>query len=128
MPAQPTHTPELLERILAYARAGVAPSTAACACGVRPATWRAWLRRGREHDDENLVAFVADLEDARLAVKEDFEKTLFAAAAKDWRAALAILERQWPQEWAEKEELSVPDQVAPQHPCQGAGEKDRGHA
>jgi hypothetical protein len=98
---QPTKlTPELQEKICAIiASTGCSLEGAAASCEVSGQTLYNWRGRGLIEGKGLYFEFVQAVSRA----KEKSEPTLAAciarAAKEDWRAALAILERRFPERW-----------------------------
>jgi len=99
-------TTDLADRIVAIVKAGSAVETAARACGVARRTWYRWLKLGRG-GRQPYRRLVEQLESAEDACKVSLITVLRAAAAQDWRAALVILERKWPEEWGRRDRHEV---------------------
>jgi hypothetical protein len=83
-------------------RCGAPLSVAARACGIRPATARAWMRRGAT-GEEPYHSFLAALSRARAQGIAFRVRQIHRRAAKNWRAAAWLLERQSPQHFGRPE-------------------------
>lgn len=89
----------LADRILSVVRGGVPPLTAALACGVSRTTWYRWQQEARQ-GSKKFRDFWDDFEGARAEGHAILVGRIQQAAARDWRAALAILERTDPENWS----------------------------
>jgi transposase-like protein len=102
--ARPTKlTPQAKQRIVAAIRAGNYAETSARSAGISPATYYRWLKRGA---DEEAGIYRELLDEVRLA-EADAEvhavATIRKAMPKDWRAALAYIERRYPDRWRRRD-------------------------
>ena len=89
-------TVEAIEKITALLRVGTPLSTALTAAGISRRTFQRWSAR----TDPAARRFQQAVEQAR-AEAEVLDVALIAQAAnRDWKAAAAILEREWPERWA----------------------------
>ena len=103
--ARPTGlTPAVQERICTAIRAGAPPETAAVYAGIGKSTYYAWMRRG-ERGTGPFVEF-------REAIKKalaDFEvrnvTIVQQAAPADWKAAMPLLERRFPERWGRRDRV-----------------------
>lgn len=95
-------TPEIIERLTVMLRAGNYLHVAIAASGVSRATFMRWMQRGKSKraSDVVYVDLRARVEQARAEGEVRMVTTIAAAAQKgDWRAALAMLEREFPDRW-----------------------------
>lgn len=100
------------DKIIALVRNGAPPTTAAVVCGVPRRTHENWLRKGRADDAPDPYRRYAD--DIQAAVEEyklGEIGTIHAQGGKDWRAALALLERRFPDEFGERKRVDSRLQV-----------------
>jgi transposase len=98
--ARPTkRTPEREKRLLQAIRAGNTRRAAAAYAGISDDSLERWAKR------------CADFADALTRAEAESEVALVAivrqAASQDWRAAMAILERRWPDSWGKREKLDL---------------------
>jgi hypothetical protein len=109
--ARRTKLTDEVQRCLVEAlRNGAYRETACVGAGIRPATLRAWLRRGLEETSGRYHA----LAEALWAAEGEFEARLVAkvesAADRDWRSGAWLLERRFPKRWGQRVQLG-PEQV-----------------
>ena len=103
-------TPQVQEKIckvLSSIGSGVHYTTACAYAGVNYNTFRAWMKRGEEEPYGIYRDFYNAVKKAEAEAEEKLIKILNDAAPGDWRAALAMLERRWPERWAKREKLDV---------------------
>jgi hypothetical protein len=96
--------PQTVDRICDILRAGGYLKVAVAAAGIGTSTFHEWMERGDPEGtkkiDQPFREFRARVEQSR-AEGETRNVTLVAtAAAKDWKAAAWLLERQFPDRWA----------------------------
>lgn len=123
--ARPTKlTDDVRDRIVSALTAGNYQDTAAAYAGISPATFHAWMARGRAERDSLAEGnrpqpretpyreFLEAVESAR-AQAEIRSVALIQKAAQDgtWQAAAWFLERSHPQRWGriQRTEISGPD-------------------
>lgn len=116
---------EVRVQILSLMTQGVSAGAAAQVAGVTYKTVCTWRARGdrvleqieetgklpQDPDDREFATFAWDMRRARAAQKAHHERIIHLAATKDWRAALAFLARQYPDEWAKKPDAPAPSVV-----------------
>lgn len=110
------HRPAIIraqrDKIIELVRGGAPPTTAAVVCGVPRRTHENWLRKGRADDAPDPYRRYADEIQAAI---EEYKLgeigTIHAQGEKDWRAALALLERRFPDEFAERKRVDSRIQV-----------------
>jgi hypothetical protein len=91
-----------LRRILRKVIAGVPPERAAIAAGVPKRTWAGWLEKGRRPDAVEPYRSVAErLDHAVSLFQESLVEDVDAGRQKDPRIALQVLERRFPEDWAD---------------------------
>jgi len=98
-------TPALQERIADAIRAGAWFSTACECAGVRPSLAYEWIRRGKGLHRSRVstpafAEFAHTLARANADAEMSAQAPLVEAGRRDWRAALAFLERRFPERWA----------------------------
>ncbi|HYW88566.1 MAG TPA: hypothetical protein VFB50_12400 [Chloroflexota bacterium] len=92
-------TPERAERLLQAVRDGNTLK-AACACaGVTEETLASWRRRFLDFS-ECLTRAIAESEASLVA-------SIRQAGAADWRASAWLLERRWPDQWANRAKVDM---------------------
>lgn len=99
-------------RIVEVLEAGHYLKTAAELSGVGYSTVREWIERGEgAHPDRpatpEFAAFAAACAGARARGEEKLLAIVIGAAADEWRAAAWILERAFPERWAERREVEL---------------------
>jgi hypothetical protein len=93
--------------------------TAARAAGVTDRTLRYWLQRG-ESGEEPYASFKSEIDEAKAVCEAQLVGIIKNAAMQEsggeWRAALALLSRKFPERWSEKRQLEVssPEQTSTQ--------------
>jgi len=93
------YTLERAERILEAVGAGATLRAAAAAAGIDESTLWRWQQRN--------AAFAKDLH-AREAESEVVLVAIIRRAAEtDWRAAMALLERRWPDTWGRRDRVDL---------------------
>jgi hypothetical protein len=115
------------ERIIAVLAAGGYAETAAAAAGVSRRTFFDWLDRGdpdgTAEADAPFREFRAKVERARAEGESRNVALIARAAAKDWKAAAWMLERQFPDRWAGprgRQPRGLADPDAPEEIAEGA--------
>lgn len=95
-------TPALRQRILEMILQGVPLTTTAIANGIPKRTFFDWLEKGRADDAvDPYRTFAEEVVAAQETWAARTVQTINAAAAKDWRAGMTLLERQRPLEWGD---------------------------
>lgn len=91
-----------LRRILRKVIAGMPPQSAAVSVGVPKGTWKVWLEKGRKPDAvEPYKSLVERLEVAIAMYQESLVQHVDIGMVKDPRVALNVLERRFPEDWAD---------------------------
>lgn len=96
-------TAERKQRVLDALKAGNTRRAACIAAGIDQRTLERW--------QERYVGFAADLARAEAESEVALVGFIRNAAAQDWRAALTLLERRWPNDWGKRERIEVYHQV-----------------
>jgi len=78
--------------------------TAARAAGVTPEEVMSWLERGQCGENTLFYAFWRDMQQADAESELARLRAVVAAERKDWRAAMEVLSRRWPQRWSKRSE------------------------
>lgn len=115
--ARPTKfTPERAEQIVSAIRAGASKLSAAQAAGVAYDTVNEWRKRGEAggRGSAPFAKFSEALAQAEAEANVTAAKALFSAAGKDWRAALAFLERRERDTWGELPPFDLDIAILPQ--------------
>jgi hypothetical protein len=110
-PGAPSKYPECGPAIIKAVRAGCTIKSALQAVGVSQTTYFAWRKQKPE--------FVEDIQRARARGRNRRVAFIMRAARKDWRAALALLEREDPENWSLKQRIE--HSTAPQPMGEGMG-------
>jgi hypothetical protein len=94
MPRRFAITPDRRDKLLNALRAGALYRDAAEAAGIPWSTWTDWSRgvRSGECNDDDVIELVAAAREAYHAANTGLTSVLAKASAKDWRAALALLQ------------------------------------
>ena len=97
----PLLTDEVQETLCELLRRGNPLTVALGVAGVSRPTFYRWLDRGRSPDpeDEPYRAFRSAIEAARAQAEAVLVAHTGRHAARNWRAAAAILEARWPERW-----------------------------
>lgn len=90
---------------------GLGPSQAAQLAGISSGTLSEWVRRGEGRDDRpaslEFAKFAKDVTRAIAASESALISRIHAATEKDWRAAAWLLERRWPDRWANTHRIEM---------------------
>jgi transposase len=96
-------TDESADRIVAVLRSGGYVETAAAVAGITKRTFYGWMARGdatgTKAVDAPYRAFRERVDQARAEAESRNVAIIATAAAKDWKAAAWLLERQAPERW-----------------------------
>jgi len=87
-------TEEACEKILRAVRLGFPPDRAADAAGVNPATMRSHRRRDK--------AFATSIKSADAEAELGYMSRIIKHSETKWQASAWIMERRWPERWAQK--------------------------
>ncbi len=115
---RPSQFDEARPIILRALRQGAPIRTACYVAGISKSAYYEWRRLGSENRRSEYYAFVLETGKAISEAELSLISVIRRAATKgDWRAALAILERRWPEEYARRvvqvNENRVPDNPPP---------------
>lgn len=105
-------TPELQERIVQAVRAGNHFEAAARSAGIAQSTFYRWLERGAEEDDGAYSDFRAALRRAEAESEVHAVAVIRKAMTDDWRAALALIERRYPERWRRQQTTELAGEAA----------------
>jgi transposase-like protein len=95
-------TPARRRAVCEGIRAGLPLREAALAAGISERTLHRWREQGQQDDEGPYWQFWQRTREAEALAQADLAAVVRAAAlAGDWRAALAMLGRRWPNNWAE---------------------------
>lgn len=96
----PTLTPELRDRLLSGARAGLHKETVATACGISPDLLDVWLREGMTRDAiEPYRTFALHYAAAEHVIEVEVSAAIVDAARRDARVGLQYLAARYPKKW-----------------------------
>ena len=94
--------PKVREEILTRIRIGVPGGTAAVSCGIAQRTFQRWLAFGRKPDGrEPYRSFALQVDRAFAEFIVAGVQAMDEGAKKDWRAALEMLKRRNPEDFAD---------------------------
>ena len=96
-------TPEVQKTIVDALAAGVYLETAAAAAGISRETLNEWLRNGAKYKEGKQKVFSDAVKKALATTETRLVTTVNLASASQWQAAMALLERRWPQRWGRVE-------------------------
>lgn len=99
-------TPDMQEAICQLVETGSSPSAAARASGVDPSTLFEWLKRAEDAPRSIFGRFARALSVARGKAEVRMTTIVSLSAERDWRAALAWLERR-SDEWTPQSRTTV---------------------
>jgi transposase len=107
-PGRPTKLTRYTQsRICALLRQGATLEAASSASGVHRATLHDWISRGRQEPHTAFGEFQRAVETALAQAETDLTARIHEAAQSSWQAALALLERRFPQRWARRAWVQV---------------------
>jgi hypothetical protein len=93
----------LVGRILDALRAGCTYEASASAGPISPSTFYEWMRHGETDPESAYGEFAERVRDAELEAERRITEQWTAAVPSDWRAAVAFLERRFPERWRKPE-------------------------
>jgi hypothetical protein len=110
--ARPTKlTEDRMHKIATFLRNGNTIAAACAATNTGERTFYHWMERGEadaEHEQDTIFGqFWQAITRAQGESEAILTRYVFEAAGKDWRAALAILERRFPERWVARTEAHV---------------------
>ena len=106
MTGRPTDcTPEVTAIVVAELKLGLGVTGACARAGIAKSTYQSWMTRGAT-GEEPFSTFSAAATRARADGVRALAATVRKAANDDWRAAAWMLERQDPDEWSKRTELT----------------------
>jgi len=100
-------TPEVQDKIAAAIKAGNYKEVAARYAGIDDATFRVWMRRGREGDGALYVAFHAAITRAEAEAEVRAVTIINKAMTEDWRAAIEYIRRKFPERWSSTQRIDI---------------------
>lgn len=104
----PTLTPAKIRTICAKVASGIPQTAAAGAMGIPRGTFQHWLAAGRAEGAEGIYARLAkELDEAIAKFHESRAVAIVAHAEKDPRSAMFLLERRFPDDWADHTKAGV---------------------
>ena len=95
-------TPELIEDIAANLAKGLNNADAVKLAGASETSFYRWLERAEKAKSGIFWEFGEKITRARVDRKATLIKRIEVASRDDWRAAMALLERQYPDEFAQR--------------------------
>ena len=98
-------TPEVTAIVVAELKLGLGVTGACARAGIAKSTYQSWMTRGAT-GEEPFSTFSAAATRARADGVRALAATVRKAANDDWRAAAWMLERQDPDEWSRRTELT----------------------
>ena len=100
-------TPRIQEIICDAIAAGNYQKVAARAAGISEETLKKWRARGRRGIEPLYVAFEEAIEKANRDCEMTLVAKVMAATDEDWRAAMTMLERKYPERWSKVREQAA---------------------
>lgn len=105
-------TSEVRDTLLLALRCGAPIEAAIAFAGVARQTLYGWLRQGAiDRTDHRIntryAVFHRQYEEAIGACEVRLAKLVSEAAQNDWKAAITLLERKWPERWARRTVVQV---------------------
>ncbi len=98
-------TPDVQERICTAIRAGAPPETAAVYAGVAARTYYRWMARGEREQRGEFWQFCQAIKKALAEFEVRTVTLVQQAAPADWRAAMTLLERRFPDRWGRRDRV-----------------------
>lgn len=95
MPRLSVYNPKAHEAIVQALRAGATYRSACQAAGLSWTTWKDWKRavwRGHDVPDDRIATLVREAEEAHAQATNSLIARVNLAGAKDWRAAMSLVE------------------------------------
>ena len=99
-------TPELQKKLIKYIQGGSYIVVACRAVGIAEKTFYEWIKKG-EKGIEPYSKLSKSVRKAQAKSEIRNVAIIEMAAKKDWRAALEMLARKYPQRWAKRDKLEV---------------------
>ncbi|GEO26677.1 hypothetical protein AAC03nite_24620 [Alicyclobacillus acidoterrestris] len=101
-------TPDLQKRLMSFIAAGNYVEVACAASGISTTTFYRWLEQGEKAKSGIYREFRDAYKQAEAVAEMKRVKTIQDAAdLGDWRAALAYLERRYPDRWGRKDRVQA---------------------
>ncbi len=94
-------TPELQEKLVSIIMDGNYISTACQACGIDKSQFYRWLQKGDKEGKGIYYDFCSAIKKAEAEAEATLVRIVKGAAPKNWSAAMAILERRYPDSWSQ---------------------------
>jgi hypothetical protein len=114
MARPPSLTPKVRRALVSAVKLGCTLTAAADAAGLAGDTVLEWIQRGEGRhptrpSTPELARFAREIRQAQGAAQVTLVRRIHEAAKKpkEWRAALAILERRWPETWGRRDHLEA---------------------
>ena len=93
------------DRLVTALRSGATRESCATYAGIGITTFHTWMQKGEERPGSDYADFRAAVKAAEADSEILLAGRLMAAAAGDWRAALSVLERRFPDAWGRRDAL-----------------------
>lgn len=100
-------TPELQRKLVDLIASNVPIVTATAAAGISERTFHAWMKEGRAGTTRATRDFAAAIDKAEAEGEAALVLLMRKAGIKDWRAALELLKRRYPQRWGDKATVTM---------------------
>lgn len=104
-------TPDTRDTIVRAIEDGCTLAIAARAAGIHPDTFLVWREQGAADVAAGVVSDYAELSvalhDAQARAELTLIRMIRAAGKDDWRAAMALLERRFPERWSRRTAVDV---------------------
>jgi transposase len=103
-------TPELCEEICRHIEQGNYAKTACALCDVGESTYYDWKARGEKASSGKFKEFLESIKKAERKAQAHQVQLILSAAEKhpmNWTAAAWLLERRFPDEWGNREEIDI---------------------
>ncbi len=110
-------TPELTESFAKKLKVGAFAKYVAMSEGITERTYYSWLERGKRAEklhelrkkvpesERLFFQFFQSIRQSEGEAQVVLTAMVFSQAKEDWRAALELMARKWPEQWAKKEYL-----------------------
>ena len=98
-------TPELQVKLLSYIRAGNYIRVACDLVGINETTYFGWLRKGEEQQSGIYYKFLQAVKESEAHAEAILLQTVRKSAKDDWKAAMTLMSRRWPDRWAENRKV-----------------------
>lgn len=100
-------TPERQRRLLEAIRGGNYYETACAYAGIDYQTLRNWMKRGEEEGEGVYFEFFEAVKKAEADAEVSAVQAIRSGFGDDWRAAMTLLERRYPDRWGRRERMDL---------------------